>query len=203
MHAEVEAREAHRDRGRVEQRQAAAARPNARAAAKLDVACEEGKERPVGVAIRCGRSSTAGRCRPTASLIEVETMYAAPTHAGRARPAPRRRPGRAPSRPRRSRATPRRARRAASSARTQRTAVGRARDAADAPVEREVERVGADAEAAHRGARSRRGARRTRRAGRRPARGRARRRRRSPRPRASRSSPPSRAPCAARSGAPR
>jgi hypothetical protein len=49
-------------------------RPNARAAAKLDVACDDGNDRPVGVAIRCGRSSTAGRLRPTASLIDVETQ---------------------------------------------------------------------------------------------------------------------------------
>src|SRR5919109_4306565 len=54
-------------------------RPKARAAAKLDVACEEGNERPVGVAIRWGRSSTAGRRRRTVSLIEVEMPYAAPT----------------------------------------------------------------------------------------------------------------------------
>ena len=46
--------------------------PNARAAANDEVACEEGKESPVGVAIRCGRSSIAGRLRPTASLIDVD-----------------------------------------------------------------------------------------------------------------------------------
>ena len=31
--------------------------------------------------IRCGRSSITGRRRPTASLIDVETRYAPPTHA--------------------------------------------------------------------------------------------------------------------------
>ena len=69
--AEVEPREAHGDR-RAVQRPGGSSRPKARAAAKLDVACEDGNERPVGVAIRCGRSSITGRRRPIASLIEVE-----------------------------------------------------------------------------------------------------------------------------------
>ena len=72
VHAEVEPRGAHRQRRARRAAGAGSSAPNARAAAKLDVACDDGKERPVGVAIRCGRSSTAGRRRPTASLIEVE-----------------------------------------------------------------------------------------------------------------------------------
>ena len=71
MHAEIEARDAHRPGGEVE-RAGGTSRPNARAAAKLDVACEDGNERPVGVAISAGSVSTAGRLRPIASLIEVE-----------------------------------------------------------------------------------------------------------------------------------
>ena len=47
--------------------------PYARAAANDDVECDDGNERPVGVAIRCGRSSISGRLRPIASLIEVDT----------------------------------------------------------------------------------------------------------------------------------
>src|SRR3954451_8996664 len=54
---------------------------NARAAANDDVECEEGNERPVGVAIRCGRSSTTGRGRPIDHLIELEVRYAQPTTA--------------------------------------------------------------------------------------------------------------------------
>ena len=48
--------------------------PNARAAANDEVACEDGNDRPVGVAIRCGRSSTTGRRRPIASLIDVDVQ---------------------------------------------------------------------------------------------------------------------------------
>ena len=44
----------------------------ARAAANDDVECEEGNERPVGVAIRCGRSSITGRGRAIDHLIELE-----------------------------------------------------------------------------------------------------------------------------------
>ena len=43
------------------------------AAANDDDECEDGNERPVGVAISLGRSSTAGRCLPIATLIEVES----------------------------------------------------------------------------------------------------------------------------------
>ena len=71
MDAEVEPREAHRG-GRELQRRAGTSAPNARAAANDEVVWLDGKESPVGVAIRCGRSSIAGRWRPTASLIDVE-----------------------------------------------------------------------------------------------------------------------------------
>jgi hypothetical protein len=42
------------------------------AAANDDDECEDGNDRPVGVAMRCGRSSTTGRRRPMAILIVVE-----------------------------------------------------------------------------------------------------------------------------------
>src|SRR3954452_2660994 len=54
---------------------------NARAAANDDVECEDGNERPVGVAIRCGRASTTGRGRPIDHLIELEVGYAQRTAA--------------------------------------------------------------------------------------------------------------------------
>src|SRR6476659_30327 len=54
---------------------------NARAAANDDVECEDGNDRPVGVAIRCGRSSTTGRGRPIDHLIELEVRYAQATTA--------------------------------------------------------------------------------------------------------------------------
>src|SRR3954464_1612745 len=65
--------------------------PHARAAANDEVVWLDGKESPVGVAIRCGRSSIAGRLRPTASLIDVEVAQAAPIDAV-ARSQRRRRP---------------------------------------------------------------------------------------------------------------
>ena len=72
MHAEVQARERHRRTAARYSGPAGSSRPYARAAANDEVECEDGNERPVGVAIRCGRSSTSGRLRPIASLIEVE-----------------------------------------------------------------------------------------------------------------------------------
>src|SRR3954453_8748183 len=53
----------------------------ARAAANDEVECEDGKDRPVGVAIRCGRSWTTGRGRPIDHLIELQVRYAQPTPA--------------------------------------------------------------------------------------------------------------------------
>ena len=71
------------------ERRARQQRAERRAAANDEVECDDGNERPVGVAIRCGRSSTDRAAAADRDLDRGrEQRRRSPTHAGRAQPAP-------------------------------------------------------------------------------------------------------------------
>ena len=95
VHAEVQAAERHRERPPRTAARAGEQRRVGAGGGEAQVECVDGKLRPVGVSIRCSRSSTAGRRRLTASLIVLETACAPRDGQRRVAPPARARGGRA------------------------------------------------------------------------------------------------------------